>query len=190
MLILFILLLNIKYFKKLHFQEIRMATQIDIDTVDVKILYALIKNARTSAKTIADECNVSKTAIINRINRLKESGIIKGSVLFLDLEKTKLLYPFSIEIENIKNEETEKIIEILNERSNVVLHSFSSGKSALTIFFVAKSDVGSSNLKDIINKYVDNGKISVSDWKSLHIFFDNIVIEPNRGNQTEKKSQQ
>jgi Lrp/AsnC family transcriptional regulator for asnA, asnC and gidA len=50
-----------------------------IDSLDRKILNILSKNARIPFKDVAAECNVSRAAIHQRVQRLTEEGVITGS---------------------------------------------------------------------------------------------------------------
>ncbi len=50
-----------------------------IDALDKKILSILSKNARMPFKDVATECNVSRAAIHQRVQRLIEIGVILGS---------------------------------------------------------------------------------------------------------------
>ena len=61
--------------------------QIQLDTTDRQIIKHLQKNARKSYRQIAEELNLSVGTITNRIQKLQESGIIKGFQLELDYQK-------------------------------------------------------------------------------------------------------
>ena len=50
-----------------------------IDNLDKKILSILSKNARIPFKDVAKDCNVSRAAVHQRMQRLIESGVITGS---------------------------------------------------------------------------------------------------------------
>ena len=50
-----------------------------IDSLDKKILNILSKNARIPFKDVAAECNVSRAAIHQRVQRLTDEGVITGS---------------------------------------------------------------------------------------------------------------
>ena len=50
-----------------------------IDNLDKKILSILSKNARIPFKDVAGECNVSRAAIHQRVQRLIEGDVITGS---------------------------------------------------------------------------------------------------------------
>jgi len=56
-----------------------MENKLRIDSLDKKILSILTKDARTPFLEVARECNVSGAAIHQRIQKLKDSGIIVGS---------------------------------------------------------------------------------------------------------------
>ena len=61
-----------------------------IDNLDKRILSILSKNARIPFKDVAAECNVSRAAIHQRVQRLIESGVIVGSGF--DVNPTSLGY--------------------------------------------------------------------------------------------------
>lgn len=50
-----------------------------IDKLDRKILSILAQNARIAFKDVAEKCGVSRAAIHQRVERLKEDGVIIGS---------------------------------------------------------------------------------------------------------------
>ena len=58
-----------------------MYSTFEIDETDVKILQALIRDDRSKLKEIAIECRLSSTAVKNRIDIMKKSGLIVRSVL-------------------------------------------------------------------------------------------------------------
>ena len=57
---------------------------IVIDSIDKKILGFLTENARTAFTDIAKACGVSGAAIHQRVNKLEESGVLKGSCCLVD----------------------------------------------------------------------------------------------------------
>jgi Lrp/AsnC family transcriptional regulator, leucine-responsive regulatory protein len=154
---------------------------IDIDQFDVKILQALIIDSRTKVKDIAKNCNMSTTAIGKRIDRMKKLGVIKGAVLFVNMSEIGGLYPCSIEIENIKKEHSEQVIELLKERAILLIESTSTGKSDLILFFVTKNLNDLDNLRTVLRKYTESGKVNVSFWKTPHFLYENIKIESKTG---------
>ena len=59
-------------------------TTYQIDELDTKILGLIIGNARMPFLEVARECNVSGAAIHQRIQKLTNLGIIKGSMYEID----------------------------------------------------------------------------------------------------------
>ena len=58
-----------------------------LDAVDRSILKILEKDAKTVAKTIAEQLGLTKTPVYERIKRLEKEGYIKGYVAILDTVK-------------------------------------------------------------------------------------------------------
>lgn len=60
---------------------------MDIDKTDTAILDLLQRDAAMSTAGIAEKVNLSQSPCWRRINRLEESGLIRGRVALLDREK-------------------------------------------------------------------------------------------------------
>ncbi|XHH08028.1 MAG: Lrp/AsnC family transcriptional regulator [Candidatus Bathyarchaeia archaeon] len=148
---------------------------IEIDSIDIKILHAFLKDARAKVKNIADDCNLSPTAISKRIKRLKKEGVITGSALLIDLSKIGGLHPCSIEIENIKEKQAQKVTELLQERAIILVKSETTGKSDLGFFFIAKGVLDLDNLRSVLRKYSESGKINVACWTNPYYMHEKIL---------------
>ncbi|MCE5178232.1 MAG: Lrp/AsnC ligand binding domain-containing protein [Porphyromonadaceae bacterium] len=61
--------------------------QHELDELDEKILRMIVENARIPFLEVARECNVSGAAIHQRVQKLTNLGVIKGSEFVLDAEK-------------------------------------------------------------------------------------------------------
>ncbi len=61
-----------------------MSVKPKLDAIDRKILKLLIQNARMPYLEIARECNISGAAIHQRIRKLEESDVIRGSRLLVN----------------------------------------------------------------------------------------------------------
>ncbi|MDR2525677.1 MAG: Lrp/AsnC family transcriptional regulator [Oscillospiraceae bacterium] len=55
-----------------------------MDAIDCKILRCLAENARSKASTISQEINFSISAVIERIHKLEDNGIIRQYTMVLD----------------------------------------------------------------------------------------------------------
>lgn len=59
----------------------------ELDELDEKILKLIVENARIPFLEVARECGVSGAAIHQRVQKLINLGVIKGSEFILDAEK-------------------------------------------------------------------------------------------------------
>jgi Lrp/AsnC family leucine-responsive transcriptional regulator len=55
-----------------------------MDALDMKILERLTRNARCRASALSREVNLSVSAVIERIRKLEDSGVIRGYTAVLD----------------------------------------------------------------------------------------------------------
>jgi DNA-binding Lrp family transcriptional regulator len=60
---------------------------MDLDKTDVKILEALIQDARLSSRQIAKRCGISIGTVLSRIKKMENEGIIGGYSALLNHEK-------------------------------------------------------------------------------------------------------
>lgn len=157
-----------------------MSSQIEIDTIDILILNELICNSRKKVKDIAKKCNLSSTAVSNRITRLKAEGVIKGSVLFIDMNKMDFMHAASLGL-NVKSEKKAEVLRIIKSKVNIISIGESEGNSNLTVFFVAKNLNDIYNLKNYLMPYTVSGKVNVGLWKTPHILLENVKLHPMRG---------
>lgn len=156
---------------------ISLTAQVKIDEVDVKILRALIADARTKLKDIAKECGLSSTAILKRVKRLKAAGVIVGSVLFLNMNQTGFMHAATIVV-NVDIHEKKEALRIIRDRSNLLVTGESAGINTLRAFVVAKSIVDLENLKQAIRNKLGSRKIAVTIWRTPQLLFDNVKLEP------------
>ena len=61
-----------------------MAGQVKIDEIDAKILRLLLLESRTSFTDIADECEITVTAVRMRYKNLWKQGVINGEVMLVN----------------------------------------------------------------------------------------------------------
>jgi len=70
---------------------------MELDVTDVKILKALVAEARLSSRQIARKTNVSVGTALSRIRRLEREGVVKGYSAVIDHQK--LGYELTVIIE-------------------------------------------------------------------------------------------
>jgi DNA-binding Lrp family transcriptional regulator len=66
-------------------QDIKV--EFGLDETDIKILKALVLNARLSSRQIAQKLGISTGTVLARIGNLEKIGVIKGYSAIIDYEK-------------------------------------------------------------------------------------------------------
>ncbi|MCD6488065.1 MAG: Lrp/AsnC family transcriptional regulator [Desulfurococcales archaeon] len=113
---------------------------MNLDQKDLKILEILCRNARTTYSEIAKAIGVSDVAVIKRIKKLEQAGVIKKYTVILD--PRKLGYK-SVSITGI-NTEPEYLFSVLSylkEKDYVKYIALTSGDhSIMTIIWARDGD--------------------------------------------------
>ena len=157
-----------------------MAAQVKIDETDIKILRELVKDARTKLTDMAKQCSLSSTAVLNRIERLKALGVIKGAVLIINMSHMGFMYAASVGVE-ARIQEKEEILEIMEKKCNLLVANESAGSSnTFRAFVVAKSLKDIENLKQFIRSHLGSRKVTFNVWSAPQFIFENIELESSR----------
>ena len=67
-----------------------MGTQINLDTVDKRIIRALQQDGRMTYDQLAERIHLSASAILRRVKKLEDSGVIKGYAAVVEPESVGL----------------------------------------------------------------------------------------------------
>ena len=120
-----------------------------LDALDEKILKLIINNARLPFLEVARECNVSGAAIHQRIQKLTNLGVIKGSEFIID--NTKVGYETCAYVGLYLNSPGQfgEVTKALREIPEVVECHYTTGKYDLFIKIYAKNN---QHLLNIIHK--------------------------------------
>jgi Lrp/AsnC family transcriptional regulator for asnA, asnC and gidA len=93
-----------------------MSFNLQIDSLDKKILSILTKDARTPFLEVARECEVSGAAIHQRVQRLIKLGVISGSQFIVEPKKlgynTCAYIGIFLENASLFNDVSEKLVKI------------------------------------------------------------------------------
>jgi DNA-binding Lrp family transcriptional regulator len=113
----------------------------ELDEVDRAILHLLQEDARfTSAADIAKEVDVTANTVRNRIQRLEESGIIKGFVPLIDYEKADFKLTVVIRCTAPIPERTELAKEALGVGGVIEVRELMTGRRNVEVTVVADED--------------------------------------------------
>ena len=117
-----------------------MEENIQLDSLDRKILSMITTNARIPYLEVARECNVSGAAIHQRIQKLRSNGIIKGSEFIIDNYKVgyQTCAFIGISLSDIKVFAT--IADELKKIPEIVECHYSTGKYPLFVKIYARDN--------------------------------------------------
>ena len=130
-----------------------MESNLQIDSLDKKILSMIMHNARIPFLEVARECNVSGAAIHQRIQRLINMGVIKGSEFIINPAKIGYHTCAFIGIFLKKASLFDKVVKMLEEIPEVVECHYTTGEYAMFVKIFAQSN---EHLKRILHDRLQN----------------------------------
>ena len=111
-----------------------------IDRLDKKILQLISQDARIPFLEVARECNVSGAAIHQRIQKLRNSGIIKGSEFVIDTYKVGFQTCAYIGITLTEVKVFPNVVEALKKIPEVVECHYATGKYSMFVKIYARDN--------------------------------------------------
>ncbi len=125
-----------------------MDNNLQIDSLDKKILSLITKNARIPFLEVARECKVSGAAIHQRIQRLMNIGVIKGSEFIINPSKIGYHTCAFMGIFLKKASMFDKVVNMLESIPQIVECHYTTGQYAIFIKIYAKNN---EHLKSILH---------------------------------------
>ncbi len=125
-----------------------------MDSIDIKILGELKQNSRISASEIGEKVNMSVSAVIERIRKMENSGIIKQYTLILDAKQINQDVSAFISISLDHPKYNESFIASVLEHKKIVECHYITGDSDFLLKVVIDS---TASLEKVLN-----------DIKSIH----------------------
>lgn len=114
--------------------------QHQIDRLDKKILQLISQDARIPFLEVARECNVSGAAIHQRIQKLRNTGIIKGSEFVIDTYKVgfQTCAFIGVKLSDVKS--FSSVTEELKKIPEIVECHYATGKYSMFVKIYAKDN--------------------------------------------------
>lgn len=112
----------------------------EIDELDQKILNIISENARIPFLEVARECNVSGAAIHQRVQRLINMGVIKGSEFILNPVSLGYQTCGFVGVFLQKASQFQHVVEELQKIPEVVEVHYTTGKYAMFLKVYAKNN--------------------------------------------------
>ncbi len=113
---------------------------LQIDELDKKILALITKNARTPFLEVARECGVSGAAIHQRVQRLVNIGVIKGSEFIVNPNRVGYMTCAYIGIFLKDSSYFDGVVEKMKTIPEIVECHYTTGQYAIFIKIYAKSN--------------------------------------------------
>jgi Lrp/AsnC family transcriptional regulator for asnA, asnC and gidA len=141
---------------KIYCLDIKKVKNIQmIDDIDKNIIRNLSLNAKMSMSEIASKCELSTAGVHQRIKKLEDSGIIKGSKIMLDTEKlglsTMAFVGLFLEKAGLYHEVVKEVAKI----KEVVECSFTTGNYSLLVKVYCRDNT---HLMDVLSNKIQNLK--------------------------------
>ncbi len=136
---------------------------MEIDKIDVAIIEALKKDARTSFREIARLLNVAPDTISNRFERLKKEGVIINSTVVID--PSRIGYSFIARFGiNVKPAYSPQVLEKIIKLPSVIVASKLVGSHDVIAISVVKDFLHLCGLRDTILEMPYVEKVEVGMW--------------------------
>lgn len=117
-----------------------MSEEKFVDTLDRRIISALLKNARAPYLEVARECGVSGAAIHQRVQKLTKAGVITGSELTIDAKKIGFYSCAYIGVFLENSSVYDKVIEAFKNIEEITQCHYTTGQYSVFIKVYAKNN--------------------------------------------------
>ena len=124
-----------------------------IDNLDRKILEIIMKNARIPSKDVALECNVSRAAIHQRIQRVIDRDVITGSGYHVDPKVLGFATCTYIGVKLERGSMYRTVVPELEKIPEVVECHFTTGPYTMLIKLYARDN---QHLMELLNDKIQN----------------------------------
>lgn len=130
-----------------------------MDNIDYKILECLKENSRENATNISAKINLSTSAVIERIKKLENSGVISGYTTLINQSAfgRELMAFIYVSLEHPKY--NEKFIQRINENNSVSECHYVAGDFDFILKIIAKSG---KDLEGILNYIKSTDGVSLT----------------------------
>ena len=129
---------------------------MELSTTDMKILTALLEDARYSSRQIAKNVGVSVGTVLSRIKKMEDEGLIKGYSVILDHEKLGYQLTVVTEITVAKGKLVETEQEIAKIPNVTGVYDVTGLTDAIIIAkFKSREDLGAFTKKLLALPYIE-----------------------------------
>ena len=158
------------------------------DSLDLKIIHALQKDARIPFVDIAQDLKVSPGLVQARYNKMKKSGVIKGSTLILSMTAIGTKFAASIGIKAIESEleEVKEYIEGLKIDDARILSWITFGRYNISMAVFSKNLLEVYKIKQLIRQHPSVLEVSIGITNTMREYSDGATTAEYEGFDLEK----
>src|SRR5512139_4126455 len=140
-----------------------MSAPARIDEVDIKMIRALQKDARTNFADIAKKCGVSTDTISKRFKKIEHAGVARGTTVLLNPKSFGYDCVASFGIRSDFSH-IEEILQFLRKMPDIVFSTQTMGRHSIFAVAIVKNVTKLSQLKEIIKGHPMVREITTSIW--------------------------
>jgi len=110
----------------------------ELDPFDLKLLAQVQRDARASAEVLGAAVGLSGSAVLRRLKRLRETGVIEREVAVVATDKvgSRLRIIASVELERERADQLNPLVELLQERPEIQQAYYISGDADLLLIVI------------------------------------------------------
>jgi len=140
-----------------------MPSRVKIDEIDVSIIRALQRDARTNFADIAKHCSVSVDTISKRFKKMKRTGVAKGTTVLLNPKSFgyDCVASFGIRVDY---PHVEEVIDFIKKIPEVVFCTTSMGRHNIFAIGVLKNVGRLGQVKESIKGHPMVREVAASIW--------------------------
>jgi DNA-binding Lrp family transcriptional regulator len=113
---------------------------VELDPFDLKLLAQVQHDARASADDIGAAVGLSGSAVLRRLKRLRESGVIDREIAVVAIDKVgpRLRIIASVELERERADQLGSLVELLQESPEIQQAYYISGDADLLLIVIVQ----------------------------------------------------
>jgi len=140
-----------------------MTPKMKIDEIDVGIIRALQKNARTNFADIAKGCRVSLDTVSKRFRRMKRTGVTRGTTILLNPKNFgyDCVASFAIRVDYLH---VEDVVDFVGKMPDIVFSTPSMGRYNIFAIAILKNVGRLGQVKESIQGHPMVREVSASIW--------------------------
>jgi len=140
-----------------------MLSKMKIDEIDINIIRALQKDARTNFADIAKNCGVSTDTISKRFKRMKRTGITRGTTVLLNPKSFGYDCVASFGI-GVDYPHVGEVVDFVEKIPEVVFCTSSMGRHNIFAIAILKNVGRLGQVKEYIKGHPMVGEVTASIW--------------------------